>query len=109
MPLLCPCLQEGDLKALESLGAMGWVNSTWEGELGTDRWLRGAWRRPDAGGAGRWRARHIGRAAVHGTMKPQARTIAIFAPNGRGLGGEWGGNGGDVRGMDIEDYEQCAT
>ncbi|CAJ1419901.1 unnamed protein product [Effrenium voratum] len=72
--------EEGDLKALESLGAMGWVNSTWEGELGTDRWLRGAWRRPDAGGAGRWRARHIGRAAVHGTMKPQVDSGAEWEP-----------------------------
>ena len=39
------------------------IDSTWEGELGSDRWLRGSWR--SSSSSGRWRARHIGRQAVH--------------------------------------------
>ena len=52
------------------------IGSTWEGELGSDRWLRGSWRcvgvDGGSGRSGRWRARHIGRQAVHqmlGTRK----------------------------------------
>lgn len=45
------------------------IGSTWEGDLGTDRWLRGAWR-VGSERSGRWRARHIGRQAVNQTLKP---------------------------------------
>ncbi|CAE7489679.1 Tmem65 [Symbiodinium natans] len=62
---------EDSLPLLAGLSAENWIGSTWEGELGPDRWLRGSWRKAGDAGSGRWRARHIGRAAVHNTLKPQ--------------------------------------
>eukprot|EP00913_Durusdinium_trenchii_P010618 g9962.t1 len=68
-----------DLPKLEALGAKNWIGSTWEGDLGTDRWLRGAWR-VGSERSGRWRARHIGRQAVNQTLKPMVDAGAEWEP-----------------------------
>eukprot|EP00927_Polykrikos_kofoidii_P035876 TRINITY_DN30381_c0_g2_i1.p1 TRINITY_DN30381_c0_g2~~TRINITY_DN30381_c0_g2_i1.p1 ORF type:complete len:3775 (-),score=772.57 TRINITY_DN30381_c0_g2_i1:67-10008(-) len=54
-----------------------WAGSTWEGELCSDRWLRGSWKCAQIEGAppsagGRWRARCVGRKVVSGTIRPIA-------------------------------------
>ncbi|CAL1137465.1 unnamed protein product, partial [Cladocopium goreaui] len=76
--------EDSDLSQLEALGAKNWIGSTWEGELGSDRWLRGSWRcasdSAGSGGSGRWRARHIGRQAVHQTLKPMVDSGAEWEP-----------------------------